>query len=72
MRAGLLARLERLELAATPIPQVCLQYGWLRKLPPNYQGERYIEIVKRLSVREGLEWVEAEEVAGPPNTVRAA
>ena len=32
---GLLARLERLELAATPIPQFCLQYGWLRKLPPD-------------------------------------
>jgi len=28
--------------------------------------------VKRLSVREGLEWIEAEEVPGPPHTVRAA
>ena len=71
MGAWLLARLERLELAATPIPQVCLQYGWLRKSPRDYQGERHIEIAKRLSAREGLEWVEAEEV-GPPNTVRAA
>ena len=72
MRAGLLARLQRLELAATPVPQVCLQYGWLRKLPRDYQGERHIEIVKRLSIQDGLEWVEAEEVPGPPNTVRAA
>jgi hypothetical protein len=65
VRAGLLARLERLELAATPILQICLQYGWLRKLPRDYQGERHIEIVKRLSIQEGLEWVEAEEVPGP-------
>lgn len=71
MRAGLLARLERLEFAATLIPQVCLQYGWLRKLPRDYQGERHIEIVERLSIRKGLEWVEAEEVPGPLNTVRA-
>jgi hypothetical protein len=71
-RAGLLARIERLEFAATPIPQVCLRYGWLRKLPRDYQGERHIEIVERLSIREGLEWVEAEEVPGSPNTIRAA
>jgi hypothetical protein len=71
-RARLLARLERLELAATPIPQVCLQYGWLRKLPRDYQGERHIEIVKRLSIQEGLEWVKAEGAPGPPNTVPAA
>ena len=71
MRGGLLARLERLELAATPIPQFCLQYGWLRKLPRDYQGECHIAIVKRLSMQEGLQWVEAEEVPGPPNTVRA-
>jgi hypothetical protein len=58
-------------LAATPIPQVCLQYGWLRKLPHNYQGERHIEIVKRLSIQDGLEWVEAEELPGAPDTVRA-
>jgi hypothetical protein len=70
MRARLLARLERLELAATPIPQVCLQYGWLRQTA-DYQGERHIEIVKRLSIQEGLEWVEAEEAPGPPNRVRA-
>ena len=72
MRAALLARLERLEFAATPIPQVCLQYGWLRKLPLDYQGERHIEIVERLAIREDLEWIEAVEVPGPPNTVRVA
>jgi hypothetical protein len=72
MRAGLLARLERLEFAATPISQVCLQYGWLRRLPRDYQGERHIEIVERLNIREGLEWVEAEESPGPLNTVQAA
>jgi hypothetical protein len=44
LSAGLLARLERLEYAATPIPQVCLQYGWLRKLPRDYQGERHIDL----------------------------
>jgi hypothetical protein len=70
--AGLLAPLERLELAAMPIPQVCLQYGWLRKLPRDYQGERHIEIVKRLSIQEGLERVQAEELPGAPDTVRAA
>ena len=57
MRAGLLAPLERLEFAATPTPQLYLQYGWLRKLPCDYQGKRHIEIAERLSIREGLEWV---------------
>lgn len=63
-RAGLLARLERLEFEAAPIPKVCLQYGWLQRLPLGYQGERHIAIVERRAIREDLEWIEAEEVPG--------
>jgi hypothetical protein len=70
-RAGLLARLERLELEAAPIPRVRLQYGWLRKLPLDYQGERHVAIVKRRVISEDLEWVEAEEVRGPQHGPRA-
>lgn len=68
-RAGLLARLERLEFEAAPIPKVCLQYGWLRKLPLDYQGERHLEIVERRAIREDLEWIETEEVRGPQHGV---
>jgi hypothetical protein len=68
-RSGLLARLERLEFEAAPILTVCLQYGWLRKLPLDYQGERHVEIVERRAIREDLEWIEAEEVRGPQHGV---
>jgi hypothetical protein len=64
-------RLERLERTMQEQQPVCLQYGWLRKLPRDYRGQRHIEITKRLIVREGfLEWVEAEEVPGLPSTIR--
>lgn len=68
MRAGLRTRLERLEFAAKPNLQVHLQYGWVRKLPPEYEGERHLAITKRLSIREGLEWIEWEELSDPHNT----
>jgi hypothetical protein len=70
MRTRLLARIERLEFAGRPIPRFLLQYGWLRKLPEEYKGDRHInDFVQfphrsRLSIREGLEWIEAEEVPG--------
>jgi hypothetical protein len=62
MKRRLLARLERLETLARPVPRVILQYGWLKKLPRDYQGERHLAILRNLRIREGLECIEAEEV----------
>ena len=64
MRTRLIERIARLEAASKRFPRVLLQYGWLRKLPNEYQGERHVAIVKRLSIRDDLEWIEAEEVEG--------
>ena len=65
MKRRLLTRLERLEVLARPVRQVILQYGWLKKLPSDYRGDRHVVMVKSQRTREGLEWVEAEEVVGP-------
>jgi hypothetical protein len=40
----------------------------LRRLPPDYKGEKHVVIAKELPSQNGLEWVEFEEVPGPdPN-----
>jgi hypothetical protein len=65
MNRRLLARLERLEILGRPVSRVILQYGWLKKLPQDYQGVRHLAILSNLRVREDLEWVEWEEVIGP-------
>ena len=62
MKARLVARIERLEFAAERCSRVILQYGWLRRLPNEYQGERRVDIVKQLIIGDGLEWIEWEEV----------
>lgn len=43
-----------------------IRHGYIRRLPPDYQGERHVEIVKRLPDQNGEEWFEFEEVPGPP------
>jgi hypothetical protein len=46
-----LTRLKRLEhvQAAERWPQIELQIGYLKKLPPEYTGERHVVTVDRLS-----------------------
>ena len=48
---SLLTRLKRLEKvrAADRLPQIELQIGYLKKLPPEYTGERHVVTVDRLS-----------------------
>jgi hypothetical protein len=67
-RAGLLARLERLEVRTAPEHRIKLRFGNLKRLPQDYQGERHVVISKHLPNRGDQEWVEFEEVPGPdPN-----
>jgi len=42
-----------------------LRFGHLRRLPPDYKGEKHVVIAKQLPNRNGEEWVEFEEVPGP-------
>ena len=43
MKAALLKRLQRLEVvSATEHRPVELQFGYLKKLPPDYTGERHV------------------------------
>jgi hypothetical protein len=44
---------------------VTMLYGHLKRLPPDYVGERHSVITKHLGIRNGQEWVEYEEVPGP-------
>ena len=65
-RVGLVARLQRLEArGAGAANEIKLRFGHLRRLPPDYQGEKHVVIIRRLPDREGQEWVEFEEVPGP-------
>ena len=41
------------------------RFGNLRRLPPDYVGERHMVIAKHLPCRFGQEWVEFEEAPGP-------
>src|SRR5437868_1730631 len=68
-RAALLSRLERLEsCAAVASRERRLRFGHLRRLPPDYKGEKHVVVAKQLPSRDGREWVEFEEMPGPdPN-----
>jgi hypothetical protein len=73
---SLLTRLKRLEnvRAAERLPQVELQIGYLKKLPPEYTGERHVVTVGRLSDGK-YQWEErpgpapANEDDGDPRTI---
>jgi hypothetical protein len=56
----------RLKSRPACLPIIRLRFGNLRRLPPDYQGERHRVIAERLPDRDGREWVEYEEVPGPP------
>ena len=65
-RAGLLARLERLECRAVAREHsIRLRFGNLKQLPHEYQGERHVIVARELPNRGDQEWVEFEEVPGP-------
>ena len=67
-RGTLISRLERLEVRTAGSHRVIVRLGHLRRLPQDYKGERHTIIAKHLPSRNGQEWVEFEEVAGPdPN-----
>ncbi len=70
MRTGrtsgtLVARLERLESRAAALRPVKVRFGNLRRLRPEYKGERHVVIAKHLPDKAGQGWVEFEEVPGP-------
>jgi hypothetical protein len=68
-RVSLLTRLERLEsnAAATQHP-LKVRFGHLKRLPPEYKGERHVIVARELPKQGDQEWVEFEEVPGPnPN-----
>ena len=65
-KAGLLTRLERLESrVAVRNSSLKLRFGHLKRLPPEYEGERHVAIARHLPKQGDQEWVEFEEVPGP-------
>jgi hypothetical protein len=68
MTRTLVARLARLESKAVVVvadPGIRVRFGHLKRLPPEYQGERHVIIACHLANQGNQEWVEFEEVAGP-------
>ena len=68
-KGTLLTRLERLESRTYAAQhRVKSRMGHLKRLPPEYKGERHIVIAKQLPNIGGQEWVEYEERPGrePP------
>jgi hypothetical protein len=47
------------------VPPLRVRFGNVRSLPGDYHGERHVIVAKQLPERNGQEWVEFEEVAGP-------
>jgi hypothetical protein len=69
MRANLQKRLEKLEARIVSETLPFFRYGWVKRLPKEYLGERHIVIVKREPTGSpNMEWCEFEERAGPPAT----
>ena len=65
-RAGLLARLERLECrVATRDRRITVRFGHLKRLPREYERERHVIITRELPKQGDREWIEFEEVPGP-------
>ena len=65
-RAGLLTRIDRLEcLVVASDRRITLRFGYLKQLPPEYQGERHVIVSRELPKQGDQEWVEFEEVPGP-------
>jgi hypothetical protein len=68
MNARLLSRLQRLE-AQQALSQPCLiQYGWLKRLPDDYAGERHVVTIKQEPTGQNFEWCQFEERPGPASS----
>ena len=66
IRAALLSHLQRLESRATATAhRIRFQYEHLRRLPPDYLGEKRVVVTRQLPSEDGRDWVEFEEVPGP-------
>jgi hypothetical protein len=62
----LVRRLERLEARTEPERLTCFRYGWLKRLPQDFSGERHVVMLKREPVGSArAQWCEFEERAGP-------
>ena len=67
MTRALMSRLARLESRAVVADcNIRVRFGNLKRLPPEYKGERHVIIARHLPNRGDQEWVEFEEVPGPP------
>jgi hypothetical protein len=65
-RAGLLTRLERLECRMALRKQpILVGFGYIKRLPPEYQGEPHIAVARQLPNQGAQQWVEDQERPGP-------
>ena len=65
IKSNLLARLERLETKLAVVGPVLFQYGWINRLPADFEGERHVVIVKREpTANPNVEWCEFEQRPG--------
>jgi hypothetical protein len=66
MTRALVARLARLESRSVSVEQrTPVRFGHLKRLPPEYKGERHVVVARQLPSVGNQEWVEFEEVPGP-------
>jgi hypothetical protein len=66
MKRGLLTRLARLEVRTSSAEcRVTVRFGHLKRLPPEYTGERHVIVTRELPNQGEQEWVEFQEVPGP-------
>jgi hypothetical protein len=66
MTRALVTRLARLESRIAVTEQrIRIRFGNLKRLPPEYKGERHVIIARHLPNKGDQEWAEFEEVAGP-------
>ena len=74
IKSNLLARLERLETKVPAVGPVLFQYGWINRMPADFEGERHVVVVKRQpTANPNVEWCEFEQRPGllPPNSVNS-
>jgi hypothetical protein len=67
MSSALKRRLNLLEIrVATVAAPVIFRYGWLRRLPKDFIGEKHVVIVSREPTQSSnIEWCRFEERPGP-------
>jgi hypothetical protein len=66
MTRALVTRLARRESRTVSIEhRVTIRFGHLKRLPPEYQGDRHVIFARQLPNQGDQEWVEFEEVPGP-------